>query len=200
MNSYILIEGPSSVQGSLAWHKFRRGKISASMAPTIMNENPFQTRTELWNSIIFEKDKPQSPAMKRGTEMESKAREWVNKVTGREYKPMVVQSIPYPDIIASLDGYYLDEKGKVHILEIKCGKTSHKIALEGQVAPWYHAQLQHQMNIVGVDEMLYASYDDEDGGVILPCEKSEEYCARLLTEELNFFTSIINFRAPEPGT
>jgi putative phage-type endonuclease len=186
-------------QGSQDWIYFRKGKIGASMAPVIMGVSPFQTKLQLWEEFIFDTEKPKTRAMTRGTELEEKARQWINKSLNREYKPVVLQSINNPEFIASLDGYYEDEDGKPQLLEIKCpGQEAHLLALEGKIPDYYYPQLQHQMDLAGVDEMLYVSFDGEDGKFIF-CERDEHYCAELFAEELAFFASVISFRPPEPS-
>src|SRR5579862_2683624 len=119
--TYKIIEGPESYQGSESWLKFKKGKISASMAPPIMGESPWQTPLELWESIIFDRQKEKTPAMERGTKLEPIAREALIERTGLQYGPVVVQSIEHPWLIASLDGYYHDPKNDtVYVAEIKC--------------------------------------------------------------------------------
>lgn len=195
-NKYRVLE---LEQGSQEWLDFRKGKIGASMAPVIMGVSPFQTKLQLWEEIIFDTEKPKTMAMQRGTELEDKARQWVNKGLNREYKPVVLQSIHHPDFIASLDGYYEDEDGKPHLLEIKCpGQEAHLLALEGKIPDYYYPQLQHQMDLAAVDEILYMSFDGENGKFIF-CERDEHYCTDLFAEELSFFASVLAFRPPEPS-
>ncbi len=197
MMKYKILDGAISIQGSPEWLAFRKGKITASMAPTIMGENPYETPLQLYESIIEDKPKPKNEAMERGNRLEPKAREWVNNVLGVNYQPAVVQSVSHSDFIASLDGLYFDESGKPHILEIKCpGAKTHQEALEGRVPIQYKSQLQHQMDLVGVDSMIYCSFDGETGA-ILSVKRDEKYCGNLFAEEMHFLWRLINFQAPE---
>lgn len=185
-------------QGSEAWHKFRERKIGASMAPIIMGVSPYKTKLQLWEDILLVNKPHTTYAMKRGTDMESKARDWMNAQPGLGgiYKPVVIQSIAHPDIIASLDGYYVNE-GRIHILEIKCpGMQDHLTAIGGEIPDHYYPQLQHQMDLAGVDSMLYLSFDG-DTGVVVPCFRDEYYCATLFAEELSFYASILSGKSPE---
>lgn len=184
------------VQGSQEWHDFRKGKIGASMAPAIMGVSPWQTPLQLWEEVVFGISAPKNRAMQRGNDLEEKARQWLKQFKG-DLKPTVVQSIAHPDIIASLDGYRSNEGG-ITIAEIKCpGSETHLLALEGKIPPNYYPQLQHQMDVVGVDTMLYVSFDGTDG-VILLCHRDEEYCQKLFQEELAFIASVLRLRPPEP--
>jgi len=129
--------------------------------------------------------------------MEAKARNWLNAQVGSEYKPVVIQSVAHPDFIASLDGYF-EINGRPLICEIKCpGIHAHGDALAGRVPAYYMPQLQHQMDMVGVDEMLYVSFDGENGVTIL-VPRDEEYCENLFISELAFLASLIDFRPPAP--
>jgi len=193
---YRIIEGDEAIQGSEAWHQFRKGKIGASDAASIMGVSPWETRLEAWERIALGKSKPKTDAMDRGTRLEGKAREWINGVLQMECVPVVIQSVSHPDLIASLDGY-IDVNGNVAILEIKCpGMSTHTEALKGKIPDHYYPQLQHQMDMVDVNEMWYISFDGNQG-VILKCKRDEEYCKDLFFQELTFLASLINFRPPE---
>jgi putative phage-type endonuclease len=186
------------VQGSQEWHDFRKGKIGASMAPVIMGVSPFQTRLQLWEEIIFGTERLPTRAMERGTLLEEKARAWLNAKPGLGgvYIPRVVQMIDHPQIISSLDGYYVNE-GRIHAVEIKCpGMEAHLQALEGKIPDYYYPQLQHQMHVLGIDQMLYVSFDGENG-VVIPCEIDVEYCNDLMVEEHRFLDAIENLVPPE---
>lgn len=194
---YRKVTGPESIQGTPEWLVFREGKIGASDAPTIMGENPWESRLQFFHRTIAGKSKEKSQAMEKGTRLEPVARKWLNDKIGTNYQPEVVQSTIYPDFIASLDGYFEDEEGTPHICEIKCaGRTTHDIAVAGRVPKQYRAQLQHQMDLVGVDRMLYVSFYDGDG-VILEVERDEYYCVDLFATELSFLASLLSFVPPE---
>lgn len=182
-------------QQSLEWKAFRRYKIGSSDAAVIMNESPWETPLQLWERHIFKTEKESSPAMKRGTELEPKARQWVNELLRSYYVPAVIQSIEHPDLIASLDGYYSHE-GKHFLLEIKCpNQKDHQEALAKKVPAHYWPQLQHQMMIADVDSMLYASYDGNDG-IAFPVSRDYAYCEKLLSSEKAFLACLTNFEPP----
>lgn len=196
---YKIVVGDESIQGSKEWLEFRKGKITASMAPAIVGESPFMTKLELWESIIFDKPTEKNEAMERGNRLEPQAREWLNATVGCDYQPIVVESTIHPYFIASLDGYFVSDKGTPMICEIKCpGPIDHAIAISGQVPPKYKAQLTHQMDLVCVKNMIYVSYDGKDG-VIVPVYLDEEYAKILSEEEFLFYNSLIDIRPP-PAT
>lgn len=182
-------------QQSPEWKEFRRYKIGSSDAAAIMNQSPFETPFQLWERHIFKLEKESSPAMKRGIELEPKARQWVNDLLRFNYQPAVIQSIEYPDLIASLDGYcFMD--GMHQILEIKCpNQKDHEEALSRKVPAHYWPQLQHQMMVAGVDSMLYVSYDGNDG-IAFSVSRDYDYCEKLLSSEMAFLACLTNFEPP----
>lgn len=196
--NYILIEGDQSTQGSQAWLDFRKNKIGASIAPIIIGVSPWQTRLQLWEQMMSDTQIQKNKAMQRGNDLEPKARAWLSAKLSIDYQPVVVQRVEYPQIIASLDGYYQSGDEKPKIIEIKCpGEKAHMMAINGKIPDYYYPQLQHQMDAVGVDFMYYVSFDGENG-VILEVRRDIEYCQNLLAEELSFFFSLQNFIPPEP--
>lgn len=177
--------------------EFRKGKIGASMAASIIGCG-FLTRLELWEEIVFDKKRPPSGAMRRGIELEPKAREWINDQTGLIYKPIIIQSIEHPWRIASLDGF-VEVDGHTKIVEIKCaGKLDHEFAQKNGVPIHYVPQCQHIMDVAGIDSMLYLSFDGEKG-VALAVEKDEIFCKKLFKEEEKFYQRIMGFNPPEPS-
>jgi len=176
--------------------EFRKGKIGASHAPSIMGGG-FQKAVDLWEEIVFNKERPKTHAMARGIDLEPKARDWFNKEMGIDFRPIVAQSKVFPWRIASLDGYFAVE-GFVQILEIKCpGKKDHELAKQGIVPKHYMPQLQHQMDVMGIEWMTYGSYDDEEGrGYSILVEKDEAYCRKLFEAELEFYNCILDHRRP----
>lgn len=185
-------------QGTQEWLDFRRDKIGASMAPVIAGVSPYQTKMQLWEEMVLGKTKPDNAPMRRGRNLEKKALDWMNKKKGLsgQYEPVVVQSVEEPHFIASLDGFYVNENGKPHLLEIKCpGIDAHLQAIEGKIPPYYYPQLQHQMDVVGVDEMLYLSFDGKNG-VIVPCYRDEGYCESLKNMERKFLALVLEKIAP----
>ncbi len=194
---YKIITGPESVQGSPEWLEFRRGKISASIAPIIMGDSPYMTPLQLFESIIMDKPNVKNSAMERGTRLEPIALAWLNEKLGTSYEPVVVQSRLYPDFIASLDGYALGPSDKPLICEIKCpGAVDHATALMGEVPKKYEAQLQHQMHIVGVDEMVYVSFDGKDG-CIVNVKYDQKYAENLFQQELLFLEALVDMKPPK---
>lgn len=181
-------------QGSDEWLALRKTKITATDASVIMGENPYKTKLQLYKEKTSEEkiEQFQTPAMKRGIDLEPIARDLFNAKTGWDMKPAVVVK---DWAMASLDGR--DEESGA-ILEIKCpGEIDHAVAVSGKVPDKYYAQVQHQMYVCRVHLMYYFSFDGLDG-VIIEVKRDDDYIEKMIAEEYKFYQCIINRTPPEP--
>jgi putative phage-type endonuclease len=149
-------------QGSREWLSFRRSKIMASDTPIILGKSPYCSPFTLWQRKLgLTPEQEETPAMRRGKDLEPIARGQFCCQFGIEMTPLVVESDDLPWMAASLDGY---SKIDNSILEIKCnGKKNHDIALGGEVPESHWLQMQHQMYVSGVQLGYYYSFDGEEG-------------------------------------
>lgn len=199
IKKYRILTGPESIQGSEAWKEFRRGKMTASMAASVMGLDPWRTSLQLFNEWIVGDSKIETEAMRRGTRLEPVARDLINSMTKRWYKPVVIQSLVNPLFMVSLDGFWEDEEGNAHIIEIKCpNEKTHKNAGKGKVEIHYYLQMQMQMDIVGVDQITYVSFDGIKDIQTIVLKKDEEVCKDLYLRQIKFIESVNEFRPPEP--
>ncbi len=199
-NKFNFILGPASVQGSDEWLEFRKDKIGASDVPTIMGLSPFESPREFWNRRLTGKSIEANYAMRRGSLLESQARDLLNAGGYKDYQPCVIQSIENPSLIASLDGLYLDLDGDVHIAEIKCpGSKTHSLAKAGIIPEHYIPQLCHQCMLSGSKTCLYVSWDGYSDHVVTIRYKADEaMCEKIKDEVAKFLASLNDFTAPDP--
>ena len=185
-------------QNTPEWLEFRKGKIGASDASTILGENPYKTAYNLWEEMVGIKQLVMTDAMVRGTLLEPEARGTYERMAGEEYFPIVAQSDEYEWMIASMDGMNSTyTKG----VEIKCtGQKNHDIAKCGNVPGHYYAQLQHQMYVTGLQEIDYFSYrpeDDEMTWAIVKVKRDDPYIKDMIIKEREFYNGFLNFEAPD---
>jgi len=148
------------IQGSEKWKEFRRSKIGASDAPSIMGTG-HKSLSDLYAEKVEGKEVFLNAAMKRGMEMESEARIWAEVELQRIFIPKVFQHPFYDWMIASFDGV---SPCSNFAIEIKCpGERVHQIALDGQIPSYYKWQLYHQMEVLNLDEIYYVSYRNKEG-------------------------------------
>ncbi len=184
-------------QRSPEWHEFRRNHIGASCAPAIMGVSPWKDVKQLYN----EKTNPQETltssnyAMRRGIELEPQALALFEAETGYLMLPKVLLHPTINFMSASLDGLEIENKAMV---EIKCpGKLDHGKALDGEIPEKYIPQLQHQMEVAGLNKMYYMSYVSDSDFKILEVYKDHDYVARLLQKEAEFWECVIKRQPPE---
>jgi putative phage-type endonuclease len=181
-------------QGTQEWLDFRKSRIGSSDAAVILGISPWKTPYQLWQEKLdLSIEKEASYAMKRGIEMEEKARHYYECKKGSYYFPMVMTHDTHPWMIASLDGMTIDRRNAV---EIKCpGNITHKIALEGNVPEHYYAQLQHLMYVCNLQKIDYFSFDGKEG-VIIEVHRDAKYQTELFTKESEFYCYMQNVIPP----
>jgi putative phage-type endonuclease len=132
--------------------------------------------------------------------LEEQARNAYILQTGRLVLPMVATCEVHPFISASFDGVSDDFK---NIVEIKCGKASHKLAQHGELPRYYMAQVQQQMYVAGVQEMDYFSYNQiikpdhsfVEDKIIIPVTLDYEFVETLI-EKIKEFWHCVQTNTP----
>lgn len=196
---YRIIEGEAGVQRSQAWQKFRANKIGASQAPAIVGKDPYCTPLQLFEKIVNLEVTPVTKAMEWGTMQEPYALEWFNRFSQRPFEPKVVQSVQFPFLIASLDGFYI-ENGKPIGCEIKTvSMEDYFIGLDGRVPERHLWQIYHQMLITGAQDWYYVAWSGDGQGVVVPVHRyNEEPFLKLMNDLLDFQRRLVNLDPPEP--
>lgn len=182
-------------QNTKEWLEFRKTRIGASDASSIMGENIWKTKYQLWEEKITPfHETPVTAAMQRGIDLEPVARQAFIAQTGVPIEKMTVQHDEYDWMIASLDGINTDHKV---IVEIKCpGLKDHGVAIEGNIPLKYYAQVQHQLAVTGYDLAYYYSFDGKYG-VVVDVERNEEYIAALINAEKAFMECLRTMTPPD---
>lgn len=143
------------------WLKWRRTCLTASDAAIIMGLSPYcDIDTLRMRKLGLIQEEPCNKWMQRGKDLEPVARKSFIECTGIYVEPAIVESTDYPFLGASLDG--ISSCGKF-LLEVKCGKASHKLALKGEIPIYYLSQIQHQLICTRAEKCYYYSFDGTDG-------------------------------------
>jgi len=185
----------SIVQQTQEWITFRKTKIGASEAPAIMEVSPWKTPYQLWlEKLDLIPNTFKSSAMERGLQMENEARVQFCLLTGHDVKPEVRIHPKIDYMIASLDGITSDGK---YAVEIKCpGPKDHGIAAEGVIPDKYYPQLQHQLEVCGLDMIYYFSFDTHSN-FLIKVERDDKYIKNMLNKEREFWDCVQSFVAPK---
>jgi len=184
-------------QGSPEWLKYRQAHIMATSASVIMEANPWRTSFELWEEMLGMRPAVTlNKKMEEGQKLEPKAREIASKTLGFEFTPCVYESDKFSWMAASLDGICPDNK---FILEIKCGKSAHEMAIEGEIPIYYHWQMQHQLLVTGANQCYYFTYRPdykEQPTVLIQVDPNAKMFDTLLEAEQKFWYSLCTLQPP----
>lgn len=186
-------------QGSPEWLQWRKEGVGSSDAAVIMNASPWKTRLELWQEKTAAKDyreRPVTPQMLRGQELEPAAREIAESEFNCTFEPTCLVHPDHPWLRASLDGLH---RGRQNIaIEIKCpGKADHDLALSGEIPNKYKWQLRHIMLCAQLSDIFYVSYMSDKDFKIIRFERDEHNVAKLFTEEFKFWNAVCSLDPPE---
>lgn len=193
-------------QNSKEWLEMRKKYIGASDAPIIMQvckwkvpDGRLKTPYLLWQEKTGIADfSMDSAATRYGKEMEEPARQAYEQLVDHIVSPDIVFHPEHKFMMASLDGLSLD---KTRAVEIKnAGKDDHETALNGRVPDHYYPQVQHQVEILfriyNITQIDYFSYHKGEG-IIVTVDRDEEYIARMLEKEIEFWRCVQDLDEPE---
>jgi putative phage-type endonuclease len=176
-------------QGTEDWRNWRRKVIGASEAPTIMNQNPWQSVNHLMNEKLGRTREFQGNAATReGHALEIFARKELQKKFGLKIKPAVAQDSDIPYLAASLDG--IDTSHSI-IFEIKSGKKAYEyLAAKKEIPIYYFAQLQHQMMVTKMSSVVYAAYRPDLPMIVLEVKRNKSFITEMREKELLFMQTL----------
>jgi len=182
-------------QNTPEWLELRRGKIGASDAPIIMGASPWKTPLQLWKEKLgLSNSSYMNPAMKRGHDLEEKARKSFQEMSGIYVEPAVFIHENHDWMMASLDGI---DFSRTKAVEIKCpGQKDHEMALQGIIPEKYYPQLQHQIKVCSLEFIYYFSFNGESGKII-EVPRDDKFIAGLLKKELEFLKLLRDLESPK---
>ena len=146
-------------QGSEEWLLARRNHITATDVSKLVGKNPYATALDCYNEKINGKTTPLNDAMKRGQELEIKARAFLEKRDGIKLSARCFESVNHRWLMASLDA---TDRTCTRGYEIKCPQEKAMTrALEGNYDEYYEWQCQAQMFIMGWQEIELLYYHND---------------------------------------
>ncbi len=179
-------------QGTPAWHTWRKNIIGGSDASAVMGCG-FMTANQLYLNKLGLWEPVTTARMTRGHELEAQAREICSDMLGMSLKPMCVEHDKRSWQAASLDG--IDDKHSV-IVEIKTGGDAALERAKNGVIPDYHrCQIQHQLEVTGLDKCIYFFFDGKNGYPI-DVYRDTKYITQLNEAEERFWNNLQDFVAP----
>jgi len=179
------------IQGTPEWLSYKKKSIGASDSSAILGCG-FLTPYQLWEQKIGLTTTEMNHAMSEGVRLEPIARANLQEHFGFELEAPVYQHDDIDYMIASLDAY--NEKERC-LIEIKCGSSSYAKADVGIIPDYYYAQMQHQLEVVGLDKMHYYCFNGEKG-ILLEVNRDTPYIKSLLEAEKKFWDCLRDFVPP----
>jgi putative phage-type endonuclease len=182
-------------QGTPEWLEHRRKYRNASETPAVVGVSPWVTPYALWLERTGRAQRPVTPAMRRGRELEAAARGAYERLTGLVMEPLVLVDGEYS---ASLDGITLE--GDL-IVEIKCpmqgrGSPLWQAVQEKQLPEFVFYQVQHQLMVTGARIGHLYVFDGSEG--LLVEVKPEERGWNRIRSDWDVFMSFIAEDQPPP--
>lgn len=180
------------------WLEERKTGIGGSDAPTIMGVNPWASKMDLWldKTGQYSEDLDSEPAY-WGTLLEDVvAREYAER-TGKKLH-RVNQILRHPEydwMLANIDRRVVGEKAGA---EIKTTNAFNKWPWhEGQVPPYYYAQVQHYLAVTGYELWYVAVLVGGQKLYSFEVYPSEDYINELIQAEADFWELVQTETPPE---
>ena len=170
-------------QRTEAWRQWRAEGLGASLAPGVMDVNPWFPRTPYEVFLLLTKrveSPPETAAMRRGLALEAAARRAFEAQTGLIVEPGTREHPEHPFLRASLDGITLDGTDIVE-LKVPGHEMFEAIRRAREVPPHYYWQVQQQLAVSGAGRCHLWIYSPDGDGVLLPVVPRPDDIARLLT-------------------
>jgi putative phage-type endonuclease len=182
------------MQNTAEWEEVRKDKIGASDAPIIMGVSPWKTPYGLWQKKLGLAAADQETfAQAEGKRKEPLARAALEQETGLLFAPSVRFHPTITWMMASLDAVDIENN---FIAEIKCpGFEDHSAALQGKVPDKYFPQLQHQIEVAGVEFSYYFSFNGKQGA-LLKVYRDDDYIEKLVSKEKEFWECLQELQPP----
>lgn len=184
---------------SLNWHKWRSEGIGSSDAAVVLKISAYDTPFSLWEKKVNKTISQGNYATEHGKNMEPHALKWFESEIGAVlFDNVCRENKEKPWIRATIDGLDIDEKIAV---ELKCplSRAKHEdFKTVRKVPDLYYPQVQHQMHVLGLDGMFFASFYNGEGEYI-EVERDEKFIANMVKEEEKFWNCVVT-KTPPPLT
>ena len=183
------------------WLEVRRSGIGGSDAAASIGLSPWKSRYELYQEKISTSPPPRisNEAMTWGRLLEPLIREEFSKRSGMAVRPLrsMLQHPSYPWMLADLDGLVEDSNRGVGILEIKTSSAFKSADWEdGKVPDHYMLQLQHYLEVCGLDFAIIAVLIGGNRLQWTQIEKDRELVEQLVELERRFWEYVLTQTPP----
>lgn len=184
-------------QGTPQWHEFRRAGIGGSDAPVVEGSSPYTTPRQLYlvKRGEVEEEGGNEFIFAQGHKTEALVRKEFAALTGAEMLPLCLIHSEHDYMRASLDGF--DGK-KYGVLEAKLvGKAVLEDARDEGAIPRHHfVQLQHNMEVAGVDLGQWYGHDGKTNGILIEIKRDKKFIREQMQREADFWGMVQSGQLP----
>ncbi|MBN2566264.1 MAG: YqaJ viral recombinase family protein [Candidatus Eisenbacteria bacterium] len=180
-------------QNTPAWHEWRQDGIGASEARMIARGRGSKS----WDRLLDQKCAREegfsgTDAMRRGHELEPKARARFEHKVGLKVRPACLQSIEHEWLRCSVDG--LSHDG-TRVVEIKCGSSLYDRVAEASTFPKdLFAQLQHILAVTGLRSVDFFCHWPGRKDIHQSVARHQEWIDCLIAAEYDFWREVCRQR------
>lgn len=181
------------------WLRERGKRIGGSEVAAIVGQNPYFTNVELWEVKTGRREKEdisENPAVKYGTNAEPHLRElfkldYPELCVGYEENNLWTNN-KYPFAHASLDGWLLDQNGRLGILEIKTTtirNPAQKLKWDKKIPSNYYCQVLYYMAILEADFTILTAqlkWDGQEDNEVFKIVKNYRIEREEVQEDIDF--------------
>jgi len=190
-----IITGLAGQQGTQEWLNWRKNHLTASEMPIVMGVSPWSTPEKLfYEKLGLGEAQFESHNMARGKRLEPIARHKLNELKSTNFVPIVIESMSFPFLGASLDGFCNNV-----ICEIKTGNEEEKKKAQAGIIPeHYRIQIETQLLVSNLEMCYYAFYDDADDDLtVIEVRQDLDLQVKIIEAANEFWERLQNLDPPE---
>lgn len=177
------------------WVVARQGGIGGSDAAAILGLSPWRTAIDVYLDKVGKPIERTSPAMEWGQLLEPVIRNYYARRENIEIETFENRIFIHPRydwMRASIDGYIPVRRA---VLEIKTGRSAEKDKWD-PIPPYYYAQVQHYLEVLGLDEAHVVALIDGSEVLTRFVRRDQAFIDRLLEAEYRFWHEHVLRRMP----
>ena len=191
------------VQGSPEWKAARLRHVTASNVAAVLGQSPYKTKLQYFEELISGEEPVVSEAKQKlfdiGHNAEIEGRKWLEQEQGEKFPPMVVVPNDVPCLMASLDGFNVEDNS---IFESKYVGAAALSALQknpGAIPNHHMIQVQAQLLATNARGCHYFAMDTSGESVLVWVTPCLQMMDEIKTEVNAFYADLLDGKAPEPS-
>lgn len=183
--------------------------VGASDIAGIVNISPWTSPLSVWHSKMHGRTSNMTDAMYFGTALETfvknefrrrnKTLKVLSKKEMRDDGLSFIEHEELPYICGHPDGYFIDDKGEIGILEIKTCSEYSKADWRDGIPDYYFAQVQYYLGIAKLKKAYICCLGGGNEWFQYCIERSDDYVQYLFDKATDFWeNNILKGVAPDP--